>query len=176
MKVEISRIIVAERIRKEIAKVDELAVDIGVNGLINPITVMDVSDGDYRLIAGLRRLRAAQSLGWTEIDVNVVSPADAEAELRMEISENEEREPFTYTEKMDFARLLEEIEKARALDRMSIGGKGGFSKDSDKEGVDTCPHLPGGKSAYWRKNRNEWPDIRSCKMHCRKCLTKRTIM
>jgi ParB family chromosome partitioning protein len=141
MKVAIENIKITERIRKEITKIDEFAEDIKRHGLLNPVTVMQIGDGEYRLLAGLRRLKAAQTLGWTEIDVNVVSPADAEAELRIEISENEQREAFTFSEKMDFARMLEEIESAKAKERKSIGGKGGFTED-----VDSSPHLQEGTS------------------------------
>lgn len=77
----------------------------------------------------------------TEIEINVVSPADAEAVLRIESSENEMREEFTYSEKMDYARLLEKIEEAKAKERMSFGGKGGIA-----EGMDECPYLDPGTS------------------------------
>ena len=123
MKAEIRKIKVAARIRKQSVKIEELAADIKKNGLLNPVTVLAVDGGEFQLIAGLRRIKAAQALGWTEIDVNVVSPADAEAALRMEISENEQREPFTFSEKMDYARLIEEIEREKARQRMSYGGK-----------------------------------------------------
>lgn len=125
MRVGIENIKVAERIRKLTAGVDALAADIQRNGLINPITVMamDGSAG-YQLLAGLRRLRAAQALGWEQIEVTVVSPKDAEAALNIEYSENVQREAFTYSEKMDYARLIAEIEKARARERMSYGGQG----------------------------------------------------
>lgn len=121
----IETIKVSERIRKEITKIDELAENISKNGLLNPITVMS-DGGDLRLLAGLRRLKAVLSLGWTKIEVNVISPANAEAALLIEISENEQREPFTFSEKMDFARLLEEIETAKSKIRQvqgsSLGG------------------------------------------------------
>ena len=134
MKIEINKIRVAERIRKQIVNIEELAADIEQYGLLNPITVMPADDG-YQLLAGLRRLRAAQLLGWTEIDVNVISPQDAEAALRIEHSENEQREPFTYAEKMDYTRLIEEIEQTKALQRKSVGGtiagRGREKKDSD---------------------------------------------
>ncbi len=124
MTIAIERIIIKERIRKEITKISELAEDIRENGLLNPITVMMLDGGKYQLLAGLRRLKAVQSLGHTEIAVNVVFPADAEAALRIEISENEQREDFTFSEKMDYGRLLEEIEREKARERMSLGGKG----------------------------------------------------
>ena len=141
MKASISQINVADRVRKEITKIEELAADIEANGLLNPITVMRLADGQLQLLAGLRRLRAIESIGLGEIDVNVVSPADAEIALRIEVSENEQREPFTFSEKMDFARMLENIEREKALERKSIGGKGGFEED-----VPAGAHLQKGRT------------------------------
>ena len=134
---DISRIIVMERIRKEINKIDELAKDIQQHGLINPVTVMKIPGGELQLIAGLRRLKAVRSLGWIEIAVNVVFPADAEMALRIEISENEQREDFTFSEQVDYGKLLEVIENAKAKERMSLGGKGGI----EQEGKDPGPYL-----------------------------------
>ena len=125
----LENIVIKERIRKELTRIPELAADIEKNGLLHPVTVMELDDGNYCLLAGLRRIKAVQSLGFTEIEVKVVAPADAEAALNIEISENEQREDFTYSEKMDYAQVLEEIEQAKALERKSIGGKGGFDED-----------------------------------------------
>ena len=96
MKVQISKIKITKRIRKEIANLAELSEDIRSNGLINPITVMSLEAGEYQLLAGLRRLRATEMLGHNEIAATIVTPADAEAMLYIEISENEQREPFTF--------------------------------------------------------------------------------
>ena len=123
MQVQISKIKITDRIRKEITKIAELSEDIRANGLINPITVMSLADDEYQLLAGLRRLRATEMLGCEEIAVHVVAPADAEAQLRIEVSENEYREPFTFSEKMDFARLLEDIEREKAKGRKWAGIK-----------------------------------------------------
>jgi len=121
VKIAIEKIKVMARIRKEITKIDELASDIQQNGLLNAVTVMPLDGGEFRLLAGLRRIRAVQALGWTEIDVNVVSPIDAEKELCIEISENEQREPFTISERVAFGNLLAEIEAAKARERMLAG-------------------------------------------------------
>jgi ParB family chromosome partitioning protein len=136
MKVMMERILRKEHIRKDISKIPELAEDIRVNGLLNPVTVMALDDGDYQLLAGLRRVKAVQSLGQTQIAVNIVAPADAEAALRIEVSENEQREGFTFSEKMDYARLLEDIEKAKALERM-LAGKSADPTDPGPEGGET---------------------------------------
>jgi len=121
MKAAIDKIKVMKRIRKEITGLLELSADMKTNGLIQPIVVMSLDGGEFQLLAGLRRIRAAQSLGWTEIEVFVASPADAEAALRLEYSENEVRVDFTYSEKMDYAQLIEEIERAKAAKRKTDG-------------------------------------------------------
>jgi ParB family chromosome partitioning protein len=140
VKAAIERIVIKERIRKDITKISELAEDIKKNGLINPVTVMVIDEGMFQLLAGLRRIRAVQSIGLTEIEVNVVSPADGEAILRIEISENEQREQFTPSEQSYYGKLLDAVEEAKAKERMSEGGKGGL-----KEGTDRGPYLNSGE-------------------------------
>jgi hypothetical protein len=63
-------------------------------GQINPITI--TADGN--LITGGRRLRAAQQLGWDEINVQVWRPADAEELLKVERDENICRKDLTTVE------------------------------------------------------------------------------
>ena len=144
LKALINNIKVIDRIRKNMNKIDELAADIKSNGLINPITVMSLNNSEFRLLAGLRRLRAVESLGLAEIDINIVAPADAEAELRIEISENELREAFTFSEKMDFARLLEEIEAAKAQKR-KLAGKRADLVDDRPQGHERSRDVVGSK-------------------------------
>lgn len=123
MKIDISNIDVAKRIRREVGRIPELAADISKNGLISPITVMALDDGRYRLLAGLRRLEAVKSLGETTIETTILAINDAESALLVEISENEQREDFTLAERMDYAAMLEEIERAKAKERMLAGKK-----------------------------------------------------
>ena len=152
---KIERIKVMERIRKEITKIDELAEDIAANGLLNPITVMLLGNEEYRLLAGLRRLKAVISRGLDEIDVSIVAPADAEAELRIEISENEQREPFTFSEQMDFARLLEEIEREKAKERLQAGqSKGGKTAGNGRSKDESCSPPPRAESKSNKETRN----------------------
>ena len=147
MKIEIRRIKIANRIRKEITKIEELAEDIQKNGLICPIAIMPLENNEYQLLAGLRRLKALESIGETTIEANIIPVTDAEAALNIEFSENEQREDFTYTEKMDYIALFEEIERAKAKGRMSEGGKGGL-----QEGLIILSDLPD-KEASTTKNR-----------------------
>lgn len=86
----ISEVRVAERIRKDNGGLEELANDIREHGLINPITVMEQSEGGYVLIAGLRRLKAMEQLGAEEIRATVMTALEADEMLMLEIAENEQ--------------------------------------------------------------------------------------
>ena len=126
-KIAISSICVAERIRKENGSLDELAQDIQKHGLLNPITVMEQSDGGYVLIAGLRRMKAMEQLNAAEIRATVMSPMEADEMLMLEIAENEQRKEFTVSEKLAFAEKLRAIEREKARARMSAHARDGHS-------------------------------------------------
>ena len=127
---------VAERIRKENGSLDELAQDIQKHGLLNPITVMEQTDGGYVLIAGLRRMKAMEQLNAVEIRATVMSPMEADEMLMLEIAENEQRKEFTVSEKLAFAEKLRAVEKEKAHIRMSVHARDGHS---DGQGVGNCP-------------------------------------
>lgn len=118
MFVEIEKIVVDDRIRKDYGNLQELADNISENTLMNPPVVMPNGDGTYTLIAGERRLRAMRDiLGYMQTEVNVVTPRDAEQMLLMEISENECRKEFTMTERLDYAAKIKAVESAKAKER-----------------------------------------------------------
>lgn len=126
MLIDIDKIVVGDRIRKDFGDIQELAEDIKENTLLNALVVTPSGNGDgtYLLIAGERRLRACKMLGYRAVPVNTVGVDDAEQALMMEISENECRKEFTKTERLEYARRLALIEGAKAKERMSEGGKG----------------------------------------------------
>ena len=115
MLVDIDKIRIEDRIRKDLGDISELAKDIEQNGLINPPTVTP----DLVLIAGERRLAACKLLGWQQIEVKVMEVRDYEHQLRLEISENENRKDFTLAERLDWARRLEQVERLKAKERMA---------------------------------------------------------
>ena len=69
----------------------ELAASLQNNGLVQPPTVRKNAAGKYELIAGERRLRAAQLAGWTKIRVTLVEADDITA-AAMTTTENLQRE------------------------------------------------------------------------------------
>lgn len=74
--IDISRIKVGKRIRRELGDIETLAKSIREIGLLNPITVRE--DGSsYRLLAGFRRLKACKSLGWEKIPSQVLEEGES---------------------------------------------------------------------------------------------------
>jgi len=113
-KIPVDDIKIEKRIRRELGDIEALAEDIEKNGLINPPVITP----DRKLIAGERRLRACKMLGWEEIEVRIMEVENYRDKLRLEISENENRKSFTFSEKMDWAEKLERVERIKAEKRM----------------------------------------------------------
>ena len=124
MLIDINKIIVSDRIRKDFGDIEELAADIDKNGLINPIVITP----DHQLIAGERRLRAHRFLNRVEVPVRIMEISDYEHQLRLEISENEHRKEFTFSERIEWAKRLEEVERLKAKERMA--GKENFPEQA----------------------------------------------
>lgn len=149
MLIEINKIKVSDRIRKDYGNIEELANDIKENGLINPPVVTPENE----LIAGERRLRALQFLDYKQIEVRVMTVKDALHQLKLEISENENRKDFSFSEKMQWAEeLKKEYEKIAKVNQQ--GGQGGvlLSTVSDEASFRTdvaiAQDLDMGKTTY----------------------------
>ena len=94
MRVKISNIkINPGRREAEPKAIEELARSIAAVGLLNPITL----DQNNTLVAGLHRLEAAKTLGWAEIECNIIGMSGLQSELA-EIDENIVRTKLTKQE------------------------------------------------------------------------------
>ncbi|MDD5749863.1 MAG: ParB/RepB/Spo0J family partition protein [Patescibacteria group bacterium] len=89
-------------------KLDELARSISQHGIIQPLVVS--RDGDnYQLIAGERRLKAAELLGLAEVPVIIKEVSDRD-KLEMSIVENIQRRDLNPIETANsYKRLMEEF-------------------------------------------------------------------
>lgn len=117
MLIDVEKIKVTNRIRKDFGNIQELADDIKANGLINPPVVTPENDGSFTLLTGERRLRAMRSLGYKQIEVRTWSSLSDEQKLNIEISENEVRKDFSKAERIEYARRLERVESLKAAER-----------------------------------------------------------
>lgn len=96
------------RTRFDNQALEELAASIRQLGIVQPLTVREVSEGRYQLIAGERRLRAARIAGLTHVPAYVRTANDT-AMLEMALVENIQREDLDAVEvAISYQRLIEE--------------------------------------------------------------------
>ena len=87
----------------------ELKMSILENGLIQPITVRRVSENQYELISGERRLRACKDIGYKEIPSYIIQVETKEAMLALSLIENIQREELNPIEvAVAYQRLMTE--------------------------------------------------------------------
>jgi len=114
------------RMRMDEAALAELAESIRARGLIQPVIVRAVEGGQYEILAGERRWRAARMAGLREIPA-VVRDVSDEAALGISLVENMQREDLNPVEEATgLKRLVDEFgltheEAARAVGRSRVG-------------------------------------------------------
>lgn len=87
---------------------DELASSIAEIGIIQPITLRELSEDTYQIIAGERRFRASQLAGLTSIPAYIRKASD-ENVLEMALIENIQREDLNALEvALAYQHLIEE--------------------------------------------------------------------
>lgn len=94
------------------AKVDALAASMASEGLLNPITVYEPSDGFVGLVAGAHRLAAARQLGWEWIESIFIVGDEIDREIA-EIDENLCRAELTEAEEAAHLKRRKELWEAR---------------------------------------------------------------
>lgn len=116
--------------RKEFKPEDlaDLEASLRTSGLLQPITVRPAPRGDgFELIAGERRFRAAQRLGWTEIPA-IVKDVDDQLLLSLAMVENLQRSDLNPIEEAegyqqlinDFSLTQQEVADIVGKDRSTV--------------------------------------------------------
>jgi ParB family chromosome partitioning protein len=101
----------------------ELAASIAAHGVIQPVVVTETIDG-YRLVAGERRLRAAQMAGLDRIPV-VIRQAAGREQLELALVENLQR---TDLNPMEAARAYRQLREEFALTNEEIADRVGKAR------------------------------------------------
>jgi ParB family transcriptional regulator, chromosome partitioning protein len=90
------------------AALEELCNSLKVHGLIQPITVRRLAEGQYQLISGERRLRASKLAGMNEVPAYIRIANDQEM-LEMALVENIQRQDLNAIEvAITYQRLIDE--------------------------------------------------------------------
>lgn len=88
----------------------ELAASIKLHNLIQPLTVMPVSHGKYRLIAGERRFRASKIAGLKDVPVYIRETQSSQL-LELALLENLQRENLNAIEiALSYKRLMDDLD------------------------------------------------------------------
>ena len=87
----------------------ELADSIKVSGVLQPLLVRRAGAGDYQLVAGERRLRAAHIVGLKKVPV-VVKDVDDRSMMELALVENIQREALDPIEEAEaYQTLIEKV-------------------------------------------------------------------
>lgn len=103
------------------ASLNELAASISMHGILQPLLVRPSTDGAWQLIAGERRLRAAQIAGQKQVPI-LIRPLSDQDTLIVALLENLQRED------------LNPIEEAQGLDALKQAAKVGVDELADMLG------------------------------------------
>ncbi len=88
-------------------KIEELARTIHTHGVIQPIVIRKIGEGNYEIIAGERRYRAMKKLGWSEVPA-IIRNLDDKETASIALIENLQREELTAIEEAyAYEKLLE---------------------------------------------------------------------
>lgn len=96
------------------AGLQDLAASIEASGLLQPVVVRTASGGGYELIAGERRWRAVQRLGWSRVPA-VIKDVNDQALLTLALIENLQRDDLSpIDEARGYQRLVDEFHLPQA--------------------------------------------------------------
>ena len=111
------------RRRFEAGGLDQLAASVAQHGILQPILVTEV-DGRYQLVAGERRLRAAEMCGLVTIPA-VIRTADRQQQLAFALVENIQRADLNA---MDEARAFHQLIEDFGLTQDDVAERVGRSR------------------------------------------------
>lgn len=104
--------------------IEELTASVKEHGILQPLVVIDLSEGKYELIAGERRLRAAKAAGLTTVPA-LVRKAGEQEKLELAIIENVQRRDLNPIEE---ARAYAQLKDEFGLTQEQISARVGKSR------------------------------------------------
>lgn len=103
--------------------IDELAASIKEHGIIQPLIITPDEDGDYLIVAGERRYRAARQSGLKEVPV-IVRSLSSQKKLELSLIENLQRRDLNIMETATaYAKLRDQFNLTLEDIGKKVGGK-----------------------------------------------------
>lgn len=108
------------------AEMDDLRQSIAQHGILQPLVVRRVSDNQYELVAGERRLRAAKELSWEKVPCVVRMGVNTSAtRLQLALIENIQRQDLN---PIDEALAYQQLNEEYGMTHEEIGERVGRSR------------------------------------------------
>lgn len=102
-------------------ELQDLAQSIQEHGILQPITVKELENGHYEIIAGERRFRASQMAGLASIPA-LVKPVDAKTQLELALIENIQRQELNPVEEaFAYRRLIDDFKQTQDTVARRVG-------------------------------------------------------
>lgn len=114
------------RVRFDYNELEGLACSIRANGMLQPINVRTTEDGQFQLISGERRLRAARMVGMSKIPCIVMNVSDEQSAL-FAVIENVQRQNLDFFEE---AVAIERLMTDHGLSQEAIARKLGKAQST----------------------------------------------
>ena len=112
--VPVAKIVVGTSHRKDLGDISGLAASIKERGLVYPIVI----DKEYKLIAGLRRLRAVEKLNMTHINAHFYEDLDAFSTIILKIESQLGQKDLSWPEDVELKLQLHEAYQKEKKNRM----------------------------------------------------------
>ena len=124
--------------RKDLGNLDELTDSIKGMGVLNPLLVVHMMDGTYRIIAGHRRAAAAKRAGVEEVPCIVTKMTALEQQYAM-WTENEQRQQLTPREQaggiqmmLDLGATMEDVAEKTGLSKKTVKARAEIARLDQK--------------------------------------------
>jgi len=131
--IPIANIHKGERYRKDYGDLEEFKKSIEEQGLLQPIVVTNQQvEGQepYLLLAGGRRLKACEELGWTQIPARIFSVVDELTRRTIELMENLQRKQFDFMEEIELKNEIHSLYVAKYGEKQGRSGTGWSGRDT----------------------------------------------
>lgn len=105
-----NQITVGERFREDYGDISDLAQSMKEEGIIQPLAVKRIDENTFQLLAGGRRMKAAERAGITQIPVRVYPNSLSDLQMLMiELSENVYRKDMTWLEQTRLRKKIHDL-------------------------------------------------------------------
>lgn len=116
--INISDIVVIDRIREDLREIDSLVFSIETYGQLEPIVVTDHGDGRFRLIFGERRLRAFKQLNRKQIQARLFESLDEVTRVAIELESDIRRSELQWFERAKGVAKIVELKRKQYAEHM----------------------------------------------------------